>query len=212
MDQSEIDKLRREARKVMSGQDLDDTLRGLELLEKSNKELERSGVDISKMQQINRTISISERERPGLLKSLKELFILKFGSKETRDELLDKLEAKYHDETRLVESIRSNFKNPEYIERIKNRFKWRKTIFRLSVIALLVLSVFIITFLKKHNIDEGLSIIIFISIFGISYLSLGSILYRCPACGHKFDFSTKFKGKKLNSSNVKKCPRCNVPL
>ena len=212
MDQSEIDKLRKEAGKVMSGKDLDETLRGLELLEKSNKELERRGVNVSEFHKANKTVSITERESPGFFKNLKELFILKFGSKEARDELLGKFEAKYHEETRLVESIRSNFKNPEYVKRIKNKFKWRKTLFQLSVILLLISSVFIIMFFKNLNIGEGLSTIIFVLIFGVSYLSLGTVLWRCPACGHKLDFSSKFKGKKLNSSNVKKCPRCYAQL
>lgn len=212
MEQSEIDKLREEARKVMSGKELDDTLNGLELLEKSNKELESRGINFSETNKMNKTISISERDNPGFLKSLKNLYILKFGSKGVRDKLLNELQRKYHEENNTIESIRNNFKNPEYIKQIKNKFKWRKSFFRMSVIALLISSVFLFVFLKNQNINEGLVTFIFVLFFGGAYIFLGSIFWRCPACSYKLDFSSKFKGKKFNSSNVKKCPRCYVPL
>lgn len=209
MDQSEIDKLREEAKTVMSGKELDEAMKAFELLEKSNRELMSNGVNIDELNKINKTTHINEHES---LQSLKKSYTLMHEQRKEKDKLLDKVSAKHQEENKLIKSIRSNFKNPEYVKRIKKIFYWRKSLFQLSVLAMLVSSVFLFTFLKEQNISEESATIIFVLIFGVTYFSLGYLLWRCPACNYKLDFSSKFKGKKFNTSSVKKCPRCYAQL
>ena len=208
MDQSEIDKLREEAKTVMSGKELDEAMKAFELLEKSNRELMSNGANIDELNKINKTTHINEHES---LQSLKESYTLMHEQRKEKDKLLDEVSAKYQEENKLIKSIRSNFKNPEYVKRIKKKFYWRKSLFQLSVLAMLVSSVFLFAFLKK-NISEESATIIFVLFFGVTYFTLGNLFWRCPACNYKLDFSSKFKNKKFNTSSIKKCPRCYAQL
>ncbi len=115
-------------------------------------------------------------------------------------------------EIKLINDVKEKLKHPTYKNKIKSDFKKKLYVFRLSVLILIAAAVITITIFNMLNIHNQAYILTFVISFLCAYFYLGAKLWKCPACGYKLNFLSKFRGTGYNYSSISKCPRCFAPF
>jgi hypothetical protein len=102
-------------------------------------------------------------------------------------------------EVKLINDVKEKLKKPVYKNKVKNDFKKKLYLFRLSVSLLIIAAVITITIFNMLNIHNQAYILTFVISFFCAYFYLGAKFWKCPACGYKLNFLSKFKGTVLIS-------------
>jgi len=205
MDKKQLESMRQEANTLFKGTEREIALKAIEELEAGYKDL-NEGI------KIHPGPAVREIEHAGFFQALKNFLIFKFGSKSDRDKLIQEEISFRKAEDFLIQSIARDLKKPAYKKKIKSAFRKRKYIFRLSSLFLLFSMFYLIPTIISFGVRHEVTIFIVMLWFLGGYLYLEHKIWRCPACNYKFDVSSKFKNGRLNSSSLKRCPRCHAPF
>ncbi len=201
MDIKEFQQMRKEAKDIFEGEELEIALATIDDLEEANKSFEQEP-------NIELKHPIPEYESLGDIESIKEYYAYKNGSKEQKKQIRNTAYLRRKKEDELIKNVQCKLKNPDFQNKVKFNFKKRQYLFRLSVLGLIATAITTLYIFNKLEINNQVSILVFVATFFGIYFYLGNKFWKCPACGFKMDFQSKYKGKGINHSSITKCPRC----
>lgn len=102
----------------------------------------------------------------------------------------------------------SNEKASDQFSETERKFKSRKLIFQLLIIALITLFIIAMPFLVSATTHARLLAAIILSLFFWIYILLARRLWRCPKCEKQLPFMSQHKDR----HSIKCCPSCSARL
>lgn len=152
-------------------------------------------------------------EKPGINDLMKMQKMLKSGTHEEKQGVLQKMNRRRIQGDALKRTIQEKLKSPVYQQEVISEYKRRTLKFNTLTVFLLVLGIGCMTFLYHLHTNDSifLKLLCFLiaGAFVAIYSYLGRKLWRCPACDCELDIMTKYKGP---GKNPYACRQCGAPF